>query len=228
MEESMKLSAVLRDGISIIPLLRRLRQLNGSASPEQLVDLSIESPVIAPQQIKSEFLELAELVKKQNCKYVLEIGTYRGGTLFVYSQLSDADATIISVDFSISFFGKLLRIAQNPFFRRLARRGQRVFLLRANSHSPETMATVQNILRGQKLDFLFIDGDHSYAGVRADFEMYSPLLRKGGLLAFHDVARRQPPEEVYKLWDETKGNYSHAEFIHRTDDGAMGIGVLWM
>jgi hypothetical protein len=34
---------------------------------------------------------------------------------------------------------------------------------------------------------LFIDGDHTYEGVRRDFEMYSPLVRKGGIIAFHDI-----------------------------------------
>lgn len=43
------------------------------------------------------------------------------------------------------------------------------------------------------MDFLFIDGDHAYEGVKADFEMYSPLVRKGGLVALHDICVH-PPE----------------------------------
>jgi predicted O-methyltransferase YrrM len=38
------------------------------------------------------------------------------------------------------------------------------------------------------LDFLFIDGDHSYESVRQDFLLYSKLIRNGGLLIFHDYA----------------------------------------
>ena len=41
--------------------------------------------------------------------------------------------------------------------------------------------------RGEPLDLLFIDGDHSYDGVRADFELYGRLVRPGGLIALHDV-----------------------------------------
>ena len=188
----------------------------------------MQFPSIAPQQISSEFLELAKLVKAQHCKYVLEIGTYRGGTLFVFSQLSSPSASIISIDYSFSFLGRLLRVAQKPFFQKFMRRGQFLFLLRANSHSPQTLAGVEAILQGQKLDFLFIDGDHSYDGVREDFKMYAPLLRSGGLLAFHDIARKTPPEEVHKLWSEIRQDFKHTEFVHRTDSGAMGIGVLWI
>lgn len=37
-----------------------------------------------------------------------------------------------------------------------------------------------------ELDLLFIDGDHSYEGVKRDLEMYLPKLRKGGVLVMHD------------------------------------------
>lgn len=63
----------------------------------------------------------------------------------------------------------------------------KIFLIRADSHDIRTLDVVKRILGGHKLDFLFIDGDHTYEGVKKDFEMYSPLVRKGGLIAFHDI-----------------------------------------
>jgi predicted O-methyltransferase YrrM len=38
------------------------------------------------------------------------------------------------------------------------------------------------------IDFLFIDGDHSYAGVKLDFETFSPYLTERAVVAFHDSA----------------------------------------
>ncbi len=35
-------------------------------------------------------------------------------------------------------------------------------------------------------EFLFIDGDHSYQGIRTDWEAWSPLIGKGGIVALHD------------------------------------------
>jgi precorrin-6B methylase 2 len=37
-------------------------------------------------------------------------------------------------------------------------------------------------------DLLFIDGDHSFTGVRKDFETLAPRLKPGGAIAFHDHA----------------------------------------
>ena len=45
---------------------------------------------------------------------------------------------------------------------------------------------------------LFIDGDHSYEGVKKDFEMWSPFVVKGGLIAFHDVAVWKDLTRFYK------------------------------
>ena len=39
----------------------------------------------------------------------------------------------------------------------------------------------------EPIGLLFIDGDHSYEGVRADFEVWSPHLVRGGVIAFHDT-----------------------------------------
>ncbi len=59
--------------------------------------------------------------------------------------------------------------------------------MRGDSHSPQTKVRVAEWLAGNKLDFLFIDGDHSLPGVAQDFEMYGPFVRSGGIIAFHDI-----------------------------------------
>ena len=229
----MKSSSVFRGGLSVIPLLKQVRKLDESSTPAQLVQFSMQFQAIRPVQVYSEFLELAELVKRQNCKYVLEIGTYRGGTLFLFTRLSDANATLISVDYSFGLVGRVLRIARNALSRRLVRRGQSLFMMHRNSHSPETLALVQKVLKGHKLDFLFIDGEHRYEGVREDINMYAHLVRSGGLVAFHDITLIVPPEEAHmqgvdKFWNEIKKDYTHTEFVHETGKAAMGIGVLWV
>lgn len=38
-----------------------------------------------------------------------------------------------------------------------------------------------------KIDFLHIDADHSYEGVKKDFELYSKLVKKTGIISIHDT-----------------------------------------
>jgi predicted acetyltransferase len=85
---------------------------------------------------------------------------------------------------------------------------------------------------------LFIDGDHSYEGVAADFEAYRRYVRGGGLIAFHDICmdhrRRYGLEtlnesgEVYRFWQRIRGSYETKEFFDDEKQNGAGIGiVIW-
>jgi predicted O-methyltransferase YrrM len=62
--------------------------------------------------------------------------------------------------------------------------------------------------RRLEFDFIFIDADHSYKGVQSDFRVWSPMLKEGGLVAFHDTnqefSRQVLDEELIgnPLWNE--------------------------
>ena len=105
--------------------------------------------------------------------------------------------------------------------------GQSLRLIRADSHDKITLEKVLSIYQ-ESIDFLFIDGDHTYEGVKKDFEMYSPLVVDKGIIAFHDVAPHTPESgcEVNKFWNEIKPLYEHVEIIRDVDQKWAGIGVI--
>lgn len=43
------------------------------------------------------------------------------------------------------------------------------------------------VIQDIKIDILFIDGDHSYEGVKKDFELYSNILSDNGIIIIHDT-----------------------------------------
>lgn len=45
---------------------------------------------------------------------------------------------------------------------------------------------LDNLLNGNQIDFAFIDADHSYIGIKNDFEVVYPRLSQQGIIAFHD------------------------------------------
>lgn len=56
--------------------------------------------------------------------------------------------------------------------------------------------------RGSPIRVLLIDADHSYAGVRADFEAWFPHVAPNGLIIFHDYAM----PSVAQFVDEIRAN----------------------
>ena len=80
--------------------------------------------------------------------------------------------------------------------------------------------------QNQDISFLFIDADHSETGVRSDYRMYSPLVRKGGMIAFHDIAITRPEYGVRKLWSELKTRHPTRECLGKPL--AYGLGLLYV
>ncbi|MEM2772501.1 MAG: hypothetical protein QXR88_01480 [Candidatus Pacearchaeota archaeon] len=59
--------------------------------------------------------------------------------------------------------------------------------------------------------------------------MYSPLVRKGGIIAFHDIINKDPLRkdiEVPKFWSVLKNRYRINEIIF--DKFNYGIGLLFL
>lgn len=85
-------------------------------------------------------------------------------------------------------------------------------------------------LNSQAVDFLFLDGDHSYDGVRRDFADYVDLVRPGGIVALHDIHphSRGWGGEVPKFWNEIRERYRQTELIANPTQDGYGIGVIWI
>jgi hypothetical protein len=55
-----------------------------------------------------------------------------------------------------------------------------------------------------RIDFLHIDADHHYQGVKQDWTLYSPLVRDAGVITLHDTVNYREPCGVYRLLDEIR------------------------
>jgi cephalosporin hydroxylase len=161
---------------------------------------------------------------------VLEIGTARGGTLFLFTRVAASDAVLVSVDLSspedLRFAGGNVR-RRRPLFEAFALDRQRVHFLVGDSHAADVRARVERRLRGRPVDLLFIDGDHTVEGVRTDFELYRGLVRRGGIIVFHDIVDGVPEfvGGVPDFWRSIRTSAAK-EFVEHPGQGGYGIGVL--
>ncbi len=78
--------------------------------------------------------------------------------------------------------------------------------------------------------YIYIDADHSYEGVKKDYQLLWPRLQKGGFMVFHDVLLRRHPEHtnfgVWKFWNELPER--HKITIPFTHSAVLpsGLGIL--
>jgi len=175
---------------------------------------------------------LASLAKRRPAT-VVEIGTYRGGCFYALCRVADEYATLVSLDLPGGLFGGGYTHEEFSAIQSYGLPTQSLHLLACDSQEASTRDAVVERLGGQPIDFLMIDGDHRYEAVRRDFELYSPLVRAGGLIAFHDILPhpRAPLCQVDTFWKEVKDRYRHLEFVDPGEDWGTGqwggIGVLF-
>ena len=194
------------------------------------VDFARSHSRLPSNQKRSEIIALLERVQTLKPRILCEIGTDLGGTLGLFGSVASRDARILSMDIQY----RKSHLHAVPL---MIGKGQAIKCLEADSHSPETKRKVLKWLGGEKIDFLFIDGDHSYEGVKADFEMYSTLVKSGGIVAFHDIVpdfftrfgtkTASDVGEVPRFWRElSNSSLQSEEFIEDKNQDGYGIGLI--
>jgi predicted O-methyltransferase YrrM len=188
--------------------------------------ISIES-----WQIPSEIERFLRTLEADPPRAVLEIGTARGGTLFLLTRVAAPDALLVSVDLRRGQFGGGYPRWRARLYRSFARERQLVELVLGDSHERRTRERIRHLLGDRALDLLFVDGDHTYEGVKQDFADYSRLVRPGGLVAFHDIVPGGPgkhgdPGGVPAFWRELAATRQATELVEDWEWGSCGIGFI--
>lgn len=91
--------------------------------------------------------------------------------------------------------------------------------------TPHIMTTKQFARKYHwKYEYIFIDGDHSYEGVKFDYQTFFPRLATGGIIGFHDIVLKglsqQDEYGVWKLWQELENQHKMSFVIF---DNSVGF-----
>jgi len=139
---------------------------------------------LAPPQSGTKPSERQCVVKyARGCKRLAEIGVWHGVTTRLMLEAMDPGGVLLAVDpYRPGRFGfSTQRIIARRHLSGFPR--QRICWLRMTGAA--AAAAPQTVSLGG-IQFVFIDGDHSYEGLCSDWEAWNPLVVPGGHLALHD------------------------------------------
>jgi cephalosporin hydroxylase len=170
-------------------------------------------------QYPNQFSKYLCLLREQKINSYIEIGCRWGGTFVLtneYLKMFNNMNKSVAVD-----------IIDSPVINYCISNNETQFI-KLNSKSKEFKDYINNNF----FDLIFIDGDHSYNGVKNDYEISK---NHGKIFVFHDIISDVCPG-VVQFWNELKNNekdtYNFFEFIEQyidvwnnTRQKFLGIGV---
>lgn len=170
-----------------------------------------------PRAMRSYVMMLYEFVLELKPEKVLEIGVHVGqSTKTILMALEkNKKGTLVSID-------RKRRSPLSPGYLDLA---SRFHLIRGSSHDERVFEVVKNILKDNELyNILFIDGDHSYDGVKQDWENYTPMVKPGGLIILHDVTNRNVG--IKDFWKEITWDKFVFDWGRARSRVIPGLGII--
>jgi hypothetical protein len=188
---------------------------------------ALPSPIVTAQRTY-EFQELVKIYKTRHPEYVLEIGTWHGASLFHWLHNASSNAKIINIDLGPDRWNPPEPDFDTRIWGQWVPNGVELYTVIGNSQDPNIVELIHH--RVPRIDFLWIDGDHSYEGVKADFQNYGPLVTSG-VIALHDIIQpiRRMRINVCKLWREIQeAGYKTQEIYSMPNQPDMGIGIIYI
>jgi len=144
---------------------------------------------IYSQQIPDEISScIHDLLLQQtlfHCKNMLEIGSASGATSYIFNYFFSLDHITIIDD----------NKHRNHIHRKEILKDINCVEFVGDSHSKEASQFVENL--DMDYDIIFIDGDHSYSGVKKDMEMYYQFSKYCGYIILHDVVACPGVKQFY-------------------------------
>ena len=132
------------------------------------------------------------LLKEMPQPFCVEIGRFKGGSTFLIAAAGAGE--LLSIDYHVKMMlvdeGRTYDDALSTALK-TAGINDRVTLAVGDS----TTFPNQNL----EVDFLFVDGDHSYEGVKKDYLHWIDAVKHGGHILFHDAVA---PREFTTKHDE--------------------------
>ena len=178
-----------------------------------------------PSQNAEELFGFIDLLRQRGVASYLEVGARHGDTFDTVMRSLPAGSVGVAVDLGGGPWGTPKSVPRlRAAIRALRRDGYDAHVIFGDSTSADV---IRRVSAHGPFDAALIDGDHRYAGVKADWLAYGGIA---SAVAFHDIVGDGQADsagnavEVPRLWSEIKSAHAATEFVE--PDSRMGIGVV--
>jgi hypothetical protein len=187
------------------------------------------------EQLYKEVELHAKAMTEETTTYnILEIGSERGGSLYYWLKLVGMyGGKVVSVDLPNGLYDVDYNVWENWFNHDNTSFGR----IQGSSHSPLVKESIEDSLHGELFDFVFIDGDHTYAGIKQDFLLALELTngypseKTRSIIALHDICphAKAGGSEVHRLWKEiVEAGYKTRVLMSKPNQDERGIGCVYL
>lgn len=160
---------------------------------------------------------LFRLVRSFKAPRIIEVGRFRGGSTILMGTAGDDGTRITSIDIAPKNDALLRSVLEKAGI------AHKIDLVVNDANKVPAPADTY--------DIVFIDGDHTYQGIKKDYEHWKKSVKPGGHILFHDAGEgrelataREDPKRLMReiaqkdgaLWQRQPDVASIASFV-RTD-----------
>ena len=177
------------------------------------------------QQVKTEIYKFIDvLLKQKKNKNCLEIGLGAyGSTHFLWRLIFKKTITIEYQKYRVFKFTENM----NKFHNKFVLNDLKSRFIFGLSHHTSSVEKLEKMLDGEKLDLLFIDGDHAYKSVLCDWLLYKNFVAKDGIIAFHDCVANDNDFGVPKFLKKIKSFDSSIKLKKIVESKNFGIAYYY-
>ncbi len=160
----------------------------------EIINLKNADTIFTHLTIK-EKVKLMELATKVNGRTYVEIGSYLGASsCFIAAGIRKrgSNGKLFCVDtWQNDAMSEGNRDTYKEFLQNTDKYQKHIIIMRGKSVEVAKKFT-------EKIDFLFLDGDHSYEGIKSDVEAWFPKLNRGAVIIFHDTGWAEGVQKIIR------------------------------
>jgi predicted O-methyltransferase YrrM len=143
---------------------------------------------------------------------MVEIGSYQGESTTLFAHMFNPKE-LYAVDPFLNGYDEFDGSSTGDFTNVIHNFNLRINQFSCIKHIKTLSYEAVDQFENDSLDFVYIDGDHTYEGVNKDITMYLPKIKVGGFIAGHDLGRESVTKALRNQLGEVDARFEDSSWV---------------